>query len=49
MVLASYPNLEPPNGKVAQYPGPTTAGRPIYAGRFDMKERTAASEDRTDI
>jgi hypothetical protein len=34
---------------IVQYPGPTTAGRPIYAGRFNMKERKAVSEERADI
>jgi hypothetical protein len=34
---------------IVQYPGPTTAGRPIYAGRFNMEKRNAVSEERTDI
>ncbi len=32
-----------------QYPGPTTGGRPIYEGRFNMKGRKAMSEERIDI
>ena len=28
-----------------QYPGPTTGGRPIYDGRFNMTERRAISEE----
>lgn len=31
-----------------QYPGPTTGGRPIYDGRFNMTERKPVSEERTD-
>ena len=34
---------------IVQYPGPTTGGRPIYAGRFNMAERKAVSEERTDL
>lgn len=34
---------------IVQYPGPTTVGRPIYAGRFKLKKRKAVSEERTDI
>lgn len=32
-----------------QYPGPTTGGRPIYDGRFNMTERKAVADERTDI
>ena len=32
-----------------QYPGPTTGGRPIYDGRFNMMERKAINAERTDI
>lgn len=32
-----------------QYPGPTTAARPIYDGRFNMKERKAVEAERTDL
>ena len=32
-----------------QYQGPTTGGRPIYDGRFNMTERKAVEEERTDI
>ena len=28
-----------------QYQGPTTGGRPIYDGRFNMKERRAIAEE----
>jgi hypothetical protein len=31
-----------------QYPGPTTGGKPIYDGRFNMKQRKAVEEERTD-
>lgn len=32
-----------------QYPGPTTGGRPIYDGRFNMAERKDVAEERVDI
>lgn len=32
-----------------QYQGPTTGGRPIYDGRFNMDERKAVAEERTDL
>ena len=32
-----------------QYQGPTTGGRPIYDGRFNMTERKALEDERTDI
>lgn len=32
-----------------QYPGPTTGGRPIYEGRFDLKKRSPLAEERLDI
>ena len=32
-----------------QYQGPTTGGRPIYDGRFNMTERKAVEDERTDI
>ncbi|HVF64588.1 MAG TPA: cupin domain-containing protein [Casimicrobiaceae bacterium] len=32
-----------------QYPGPTTGGRPVYDGRFNMVERKAIEAERTDI
>jgi hypothetical protein len=32
-----------------QYQGPTTGGRPIYDGRFNVKERKAVSEERLDV
>lgn len=32
-----------------QYPGPTTQGAPIYAGRFNMTERQALSEEKLDV
>ena len=34
---------------LVQYPGPTTGGRPIFAGRFDMEERKPLAEERRDI
>lgn len=33
---------------IVQYPGPTTGGRPIYDDRFNLKERRAVAEERTD-
>jgi hypothetical protein len=32
-----------------QYQGPTTGGRPIYDGRFNVAERKPLSEERLDI
>jgi mannose-6-phosphate isomerase-like protein (cupin superfamily) len=32
-----------------QYPGPTTGGRPIYDGRFNMAQRKDVAEERVDI
>ena len=32
-----------------QYQGPTTGGRPIYDGRFNVKERKKVSEERLDV
>ena len=34
---------------IVQYPGPTTAERPIYAGRFDMTERKPLGDERVDL
>ena len=34
---------------IVQYPGPTTGGRPIYAGRFNVEKRRDISEERTDL
>jgi anti-sigma factor ChrR (cupin superfamily) len=34
---------------ICQYPGPTTGGRPIYDGRFNMSERKSVGEERTDV
>jgi mannose-6-phosphate isomerase-like protein (cupin superfamily) len=34
---------------IVQYPGPTTGGRPIYAGRFNMEKRRDISDERTDL
>ncbi len=31
-----------------QYPGPSTGGRPIYDGRFNMNARKSIAEERTD-
>ena len=33
---------------IVQYPGPTTAERPIYDDRFNMKARRAVAEERID-
>jgi hypothetical protein len=35
-------------GNIVQYPGPTTTERPIYADRFNMKERRPIMEERVD-
>jgi hypothetical protein len=46
------PELNTPTGGlmlIVQYPGPTTAGRPIYDKRFNMAERRAEAEERTDV
>ena len=32
-----------------QYPGPSTGGRPIYDGRFNMVERRSIHSERTDV
>ncbi len=32
-----------------QYAGPTTGGRPIYDGRFNIETRKPVAEERTDI
>ena len=32
-----------------QYPGPTTSGRPIYDGRFNMKARKPVGEETVDV
>jgi hypothetical protein len=34
---------------IVQYPGPTTAERPIYAGRFNMEKRKSVAEERVDL
>ena len=34
---------------IVQYPGPVTGGRPIYDQRFNMSERRAVREERTDL
>ena len=34
---------------IVQYRGPSTGGRPIYDKRFNMAERKAVSEERTDL
>ncbi len=34
---------------IVQYPGPTTGGRPIYDGRFNMEKRKTVAEERTDL
>ncbi len=32
-----------------QYPGPTTGGRPVYDGRFNMTERKKIEDERIDV
>jgi len=32
-----------------QYPGPSTGGRPIYDGRFNMAARQSVEAERTDV
>lgn len=32
-----------------QYQGPSTGGRPIYDGRFNVEERKPLSEERLDV
>jgi len=32
-----------------QYPGPNTGGRPIYDDRFNLTQRRAIVEERTDL
>jgi len=34
---------------IVQYPGPTTGGRPIYDGRFNMEKRKSVAEERKDL
>jgi len=34
---------------IVQYPGPTTAERPIYDGRFNKTEREAVAKERVDL
>jgi hypothetical protein len=34
---------------ILQYPGPTTGGRPIYGGRFNMKVRKPIEEEVVDV
>jgi hypothetical protein len=34
---------------IVQYPGPTTGENPIYADRFNMKERKSVAEERIDL
>jgi redox-sensitive bicupin YhaK (pirin superfamily) len=31
-----------------QYPGPTTGGKPVYDGRFNMQQRKSVADERTD-
>ena len=33
---------------IVQYPGPNTGGRPIYDDRFNLQQRRAIAEERTD-
>ena len=34
---------------IVQYPGPTTGGRPIYDGRFNVEKRKSLASERTDV
>ncbi|HVQ04041.1 MAG TPA: cupin domain-containing protein [Burkholderiaceae bacterium] len=34
---------------IVQYPGPSTGGRPIYDDRFNLQQRRAIAEERTDL
>ena len=34
---------------IVQYPGPSTGKRPIYDDRFNMQNRKAVTEERTDL
>ena len=52
MVFHADPHFEEPLSTetgglmlFVQYPGPTTGGRPIYDGRFNMKERRPVEEE----
>lgn len=56
MIFYPDPHEEPPlhtatGGRMVfvQYPGPTTGGRPIYDGRFNMKRRKPVDKERMDI
>jgi hypothetical protein len=56
MLFYPDPHSEPPLSTetgglmlFCQYQGPTTQGRPIYDGRFNMKARKPISEERVDV
>jgi hypothetical protein len=56
MLFYPDPHSEPPlvtktGGLMlfVQYQGPTTQGRPIYDGRFNMTSRKPVSEERVDV
>ena len=56
MLFYPDPHSEPPlvtktGGLMlfVQYQGPTTQGRPIYEGRFNMTSRKPVSEERVDV
>lgn len=56
MIFYPDPHDEPPLSTktgglmlFVQYPGPTTGGRPIYDGRFNMKRRKPVHAERVDV
>ena len=56
MLFYPDPHSEPPLATktgglmlFVQYQGPTTQGRPIYDGRFNMTSRKPVSEERVDV
>jgi hypothetical protein len=56
MLFYPDPHFEPPLVTKAgglmlfcQYQGPTTQGRPIYDGRFNMTARKSVAEENVDI
>ena len=56
MVFHADPHFEEPLSTetgglmmFVQYPGPTTGGRPIYDGRFNMKQRRPVEEETVEV
>jgi hypothetical protein len=56
MVFHQDPHFEEPLSTATgglmlfvQYPGPTTGGRPIYDGRFNMTARRPVEEEAVDV